>query len=73
AVSKPVNVVMGLPGTTFGVNELAEVGVRRISVGSALARLAYGDLIRAAKEMRQAGTFTFAKGAAGFADIESHF
>ena len=40
AVSKPVNVIMGLPGAAFSVAQLAEVGVKRISVGSALARLA---------------------------------
>jgi 2-methylisocitrate lyase-like PEP mutase family enzyme len=39
-VTEPINVVMGMPGATFGMAELAEVGVKRISVGSALARLA---------------------------------
>jgi 2-methylisocitrate lyase-like PEP mutase family enzyme len=73
ATSKPVNVIMGLSGVTFDVAQLTAVGVKRISVGSALARLAYGGLIRAAQEMRQAGTFTFAEGAAGFVEIESRF
>jgi 2-methylisocitrate lyase-like PEP mutase family enzyme len=73
ATSKPVNVIMGLPGVTFDVAQLAAVGVKRISVGSALARLAYGGLIRAAQEMRQAGTFGFAESAAGFEEIESRF
>ncbi|MEM7024469.1 MAG: isocitrate lyase/phosphoenolpyruvate mutase family protein, partial [Pseudomonadota bacterium] len=69
AVSKPVNVVVGLSGMSFSIAQLAEVGVRRISVGSTLARLAYGVLIHAGQEM-QAGTFGFAGAAAGFAEIE---
>ena len=73
ATSKPVNVIMGLPGVTFDVAQLAAAGVKRISVGSALARLAYGALIRATQEMRQAGTFSFAERAAGFEEIESRF
>jgi 2-methylisocitrate lyase-like PEP mutase family enzyme len=68
-----VNVIMGLPGVTFDVAQLAAAGVKRISVGSALARLAYGGLIRAAREMRQAGTFGFAERAAGFEEIEGRF
>jgi 2-methylisocitrate lyase-like PEP mutase family enzyme len=73
AVSHPVNVVMGLPGPTFGLAELAEAGVKRVSVGSALARLAYGVLIRATREMATSGTFSFAADAMGLAEIERHF
>lgn len=73
SVTKPVNVVMGMPGPTFGVAELAEVGVKRISVGSALSRAALGSFVRAAREMQENGTFTFATEAIGFAEIESHF
>ena len=70
ALSKPVNVVMGLPGATFGLEDLAEAGVKRVSVGSALARHAYGGLIRAGREMAESGTFGFADEAAGFAEID---
>lgn len=73
ALSKPVNVVMGLPGTTFGVADLAAVGVKRISVGSALARLAYGAVVAAAREMAADGTFRFAGQAMGFAELEGFF
>lgn len=73
SVSKPVNIVMGLPGTTFSVAELASVGVKRISVGSALARLAYGAVANAAREMVVSGTFEFAQQAMGFAEIEGFF
>jgi 2-methylisocitrate lyase-like PEP mutase family enzyme len=73
SVRKPVNALMGLSGATFSVSELAGAGVKRISVGGALARLAYGALVKAAREMSETGTFTFASGAIGFAELESYF
>jgi 2-methylisocitrate lyase-like PEP mutase family enzyme len=73
AVTRPVNVVMGMPGASFGVTELAAAGVKRISVGSALARLAYGAFVDAAREMRSAGTFRFSERAMGFAELEGFF
>jgi 2-methylisocitrate lyase-like PEP mutase family enzyme len=73
SAGKPVNVVMGLPGVTFGLAELAAAGVKRVSVGSALSRLAFGAVLRAAREMTEKGTFTFAADAAGFAELEALF
>jgi 2-methylisocitrate lyase-like PEP mutase family enzyme len=60
AVDKPVNVVMGLQGSTYTVDALSEAGVRRISVGGSFARAALGALMRAAEEVRTHGTFTYA-------------
>jgi 2-methylisocitrate lyase-like PEP mutase family enzyme len=71
SVSKPVNVVMGLKGRSFSVAELADAGVRRISVGSALCRAAYGALFRAAREMKEKGTFGWADDAVPFAEIDA--
>jgi 2-methylisocitrate lyase-like PEP mutase family enzyme len=51
AVGKPVNVIMGLAGAAFSVDELAAAGVRRISLGSALSRAALGAFLRAAREV----------------------
>lgn len=71
AVRKPVNVLVGLTGTTDApetVAELAALGVRRISVGSALTRAALGALVRAAREVRERGTFTFTADALPFAE-----
>jgi 2-methylisocitrate lyase-like PEP mutase family enzyme len=68
-VGKPVNVIMGLAGTAFSVEDLAAAGVRRISLGSALARIALGAFLRAAREVKERGTFTFAESAAPFAEI----
>jgi 2-methylisocitrate lyase-like PEP mutase family enzyme len=58
---KPLNVVMGLRGPTFTVNELGEMGVKRISIGSSLARAAYGGFYDAAKEIHEKGSFNFAQ------------
>ena len=71
ALQKPVNVVMGLAGSTFTVDELAAVGVRRISLGSSLARAALGEFIRAAQEVKTMGTFTFASNAISFQEANS--
>lgn len=60
AVDKPVNVVMGLKGPRYNVAELSAAGVRRISVGGSFARAALGALMRAAEEVRSAGTFEYA-------------
>ena len=73
SVSKPVNVVMGMPGPTFGLRELSEVGVKRISVGSALARAAFGTFVNAAREIIEYGSFSFASEAMGFAELEAYF
>ena len=68
SVSKPVNVVMGLKGTPFSVDELAEAGVKRVSVGGSLARAALGALVRAAREIKDHGKFTYAADAISNAD-----
>jgi len=63
AVRKPVNAVMGLKGLTYTVTQLAELGVRRISLGSSLSRAALGAFMRAAEEVSQKGTFTYGEAA----------
>ena len=62
----PVNVLMGLAGVPLGVNQLQDLGVRRISVGSSLARTALGAFQRAALEIRDQGTFSYAEQAMPF-------
>jgi len=52
---KPINFLMGAPGAT--VAELADLGVRRISIGGALARTAWGAFLRAAREIADHGSF----------------
>ncbi len=73
SVDRPVNVVMGLSGVQLSLAELSDIGVKRISVGSALSRAALGAFIRAAREMRSHGTFTFADEAVSYREISSMF
>jgi 2-methylisocitrate lyase-like PEP mutase family enzyme len=70
---KPVSVVMGLSNANFSLNELSDLGVKRVSLGSSLARAAYGAFFKAAQEIGQEGTFTFASEAAPYADINGLF
>ena len=60
SVDRPVNVVMGLRGAQLSVATRSAIGVKRISVGSALARAALGAFLRAGREMRDHDTFGFA-------------
>jgi methylisocitrate lyase len=68
---KPVNVLVSSPFAT--VAELAELGVRRISVGGALARAAWTGFFQAATEIAQHGTFTALGQAIPFADVNGVF
>ncbi len=72
-VDKPVNLVTGLPGPRFRLDELAHAGVKRISIGAAFARAAYGSLVAAVTEINEQGSFTFADGLIGFAELDAFF
>jgi 2-methylisocitrate lyase-like PEP mutase family enzyme len=74
SVERPVNVLMGLPGIHLSLAELSVLGVKRVSVGSGLSRAALGAFLRAAREMRDSGTFTFAEEAVGsISELSSTF
>lgn len=60
-VDGPINVVMGLAGNPLTLHELEELGVKRVSIGGALARVAFGAIRGAADELRDKGTFGFAR------------
>jgi 2-methylisocitrate lyase-like PEP mutase family enzyme len=68
---KPVNVLVGSDFIT--VAELADLGVRRISVGGALARAAWGGFLEAAREIAERGTFTRLARGVPFAEIDGSF
>ncbi|HZO23829.1 MAG TPA: isocitrate lyase/phosphoenolpyruvate mutase family protein [Steroidobacteraceae bacterium] len=59
AVSRPVNFMVGMRGRSFSFAELAEAGVRRISLATSLYRAAMAGLMSAAREVRDRGTFGF--------------
>jgi len=59
AVGKPVNVVMSSADPSITVAQLALAGVKRISVGGALSRLALAAFLKGAREMKEQGSFTY--------------
>lgn len=72
AAPKPVNMLMGWAGA-LTVEEIASLGVRRISVGGALARAAWGGFIRAARQIAIGGSFGGFSDAAPAADLNALF
>ena len=72
AVGRPVNVVAGLTGHSFTVADLSAAGVKRISVGGSFARAALGGLLRAAREVKDRGTFIYAQHAVSDAEASSY-
>ena len=69
---KPVNLLISGPGG-LTMRDAADLGVRRVSVGGALARAAWGGLIRAAKELAERGVFDGFAGAAPHGDLQEFF
>src|SRR4030095_12366760 len=70
---RPVNVLAFRPDPTFTLSKLTDLGVRRISVGSALARVAWGSFIKAAQSLATTGTFESLVGGASFAELNKVF
>lgn len=68
----PVNVLMG-PDTGLTVSDLAELGVRRVSVGSALSRVAWGAFLSAARQIADTGSFDGLAPAANFGELNQLF
>src|SRR5437899_404530 len=73
SVDRPVNVIMGMQGVRLNLTTLSSIGVKRVSVGSALSRAALGAFLRAAREMRERGSFEFADEAVSFRDVMAMF
>ena len=70
---KPVNVLVYRPDPNMTVAILADLGVRRISVGSALSRVAWGAFMRAAQSIATTGTFDSLGDVTAFADLAAVF
>jgi 2-methylisocitrate lyase-like PEP mutase family enzyme len=68
---KPLNVLVSAPGLSLA--QLAGLGVRRISVGSALARVAWGAFLAAARDIAATGSFDTLGGATSFAELDDIF
>ena len=75
SVSRPVNVLMEAVDPNhraLTVADLAALGVKRISLGSVLSRAAFGAFIRAARELKESGTRTFADEAVSYAALSAY-
>ncbi|MCZ4279921.1 isocitrate lyase/phosphoenolpyruvate mutase family protein [Kiloniella laminariae] len=72
AVSKPVNVVLGRGGLTYSLEDLAAAGVKRVSTGGSFARAALGGMMRAALEIRDQGSFSYADEALSHQEVSSY-
>jgi 2-methylisocitrate lyase-like PEP mutase family enzyme len=70
---KPVNVLVSGFNHQLSLSQLADLGVRRISVGSGLALAAWGTFLRAAKDIKTNGTFNLLANGAAFADLNELF
>ncbi len=69
---KPVNLLVGSPGE-LTMRQIADLGVRRVSVGGALARAAWGGFMRAARELAEHGTFNGLANAASGKELDTLF
>jgi 2-methylisocitrate lyase-like PEP mutase family enzyme len=70
---RPLNVLVSAPAPALSFARLADLGVRRISVGSALARVAWGAFLRAARQIAEHGAFDGLEGAAPFRELDEVF
>jgi 2-methylisocitrate lyase-like PEP mutase family enzyme len=69
---KPVNLLVSSPGE-LTMRQIADLGVRRVSVGGALARAAWGGFMRAARELAEHGTFNGLANAASGKELDTLF
>ena len=73
AVGRPVNVVMSSADPSITVAQLALAGVKRISVGGALSRLALAAFLKGAREMTEQGSFTYMRDTVPSAELRQIF
>ncbi len=73
ALKKPFNHVMGFADPTLTVPRLSEAGVKRISVGGAMARVALAAFVKCAREMKDQGAFTYVREMAQMKDVREAF
>jgi len=72
SVSKPVNFMVAIPGKSWSVQQLADAGVRRISLATTMYRAAMGGLAAAAREVADSGTFGFLDRIMPGSELEKH-
>jgi 2-methylisocitrate lyase-like PEP mutase family enzyme len=73
SVKKPFNLVMGFADPTLTVEQLSAAGVKRISVGGAMARVALAAFLKCAREMKDQGAFTYVREMAPMKEVRGAF
>jgi 2-methylisocitrate lyase-like PEP mutase family enzyme len=73
ALKKPFNLVMGFADPTLTVEQVSAAGVKRLSVGGALSRVALAAFLRCAREMKDQGSFTFVREMAPINELRGAF
>ncbi len=73
SVTKPVNIIMSTPNLPYDLDALATLGVRRVSIGSSMAQLVYGQAMAAITELAESGTFGFVADAIDYQTLEGWF
>ena len=73
SIGKPFNLVMGFADPTLTLDQLSKAGVKRISVGGAMARYALAAFLRSAREMKDHGAFTFVREMAPMKEVREAF
>jgi 2-methylisocitrate lyase-like PEP mutase family enzyme len=73
SVGKPFNLVMGFADPTLTVDQLSAAGVKRISVGGAMARYALAAFLKSAREMKDQGSFTYVREMAPIKEVRAAF
>jgi 2-methylisocitrate lyase-like PEP mutase family enzyme len=73
AIGKPLNVVMSAADPALTAAEMEAVGVKRLSVGGALSRLALAAFMKGAREMKEQGAFTWVRDAMPTTDLKAVF
>jgi 2-methylisocitrate lyase-like PEP mutase family enzyme len=73
SVGKPFNLVMGFADPTLTVEQLSAAGVKRISVGGAMARVALAAFLKCAREMKDQGAFTYVREMAPMKEVRGAF
>ena len=73
ALKKPFNLVMGFADPTLTVPQLSAAGVKRISVGGAMARVALAGFLKCAREMKDQGSFTYVREMAPMKEVRADY
>src|ERR1700710_1442932 len=73
SIGKPFNLVMGFADPTLTVEQLSAAGVKRISVGGAMARVALAAFLKCAHDMKDHGAFTYVREMAPISEVREAF